>query len=285
MSELSITEFTDPACPWAWSAEPHRLKLDWTYGDALEWEARMVGLSDDPAKSAKRFTPEQMGGILAMIAAKHGMPIYEGAPERMQASFPACRAVVAARLNDEAKAHPLLRELRKQCFSRELIDEPQVIDSAAEAVGIAAGDLTNWLADSATEEAFQADMDAARHPSPAALAIKRKLAEWDGGWRYTCPSYVMSRGDESITAPGFQPYESYETAVANLAPDLEPRLPADSVIEVLDWAKERGEGSVATAEVAAVRGIEIDQAAEELSESGASELPVGKSAFWEMPNR
>lgn len=170
MGAISITEFTDPACPWARSAEPYRLKLEWTYADSLGWEARMVGLSDDPVKSAKRFTPEQMRGILAMIAAKHGMPIFEGTPERMQASFPACRAVVATRLNDEPKAHPLLRELRRRCFSGELIDEPRVIHSAAETVGIAAGDLADRLADSASEEAFQADMSAARDPSPAALA-------------------------------------------------------------------------------------------------------------------
>ena len=282
MSTISITEFTDPVCPWAWSAEPHRLKLDWTYGGSLRWQARMVGLSKDPAESARRFTPAQMGKALAMIAAKHGMPIYEGAPERMQASFPACRAVVAVRLNDEAKAHPLLRELRKRCFSRELVDEPAVIESAAESVGIAAGDLENWLADVATEEAFQADMDAARHPSPAGLAIKRKLAEWEKGWRYTCPSYVLDQGDESITAPGFQPYETYETVIANLRPDLEARPPAESVTDALEWAKERGEGSLATAEVAAICGIEIDRAHDELVESDATENPVGNSALWEI---
>jgi predicted DsbA family dithiol-disulfide isomerase len=283
MAGVSIVEFTDPVCPWAWSAEPHRLKLDWTYGDALAWEARMVGLSSDPSESAKRFTPEQLGKGLALIAAKHGMPIYEGAPERMQASFPACRAVVSARLNDEPRSRPLLRELRKRCFSRELIDEPAVIDSAAEAVGIAAGVLADWLADDATEDAFRADMDAARHPSPAGLAVKRKLAEWEDGWRYTCPSYVLGQGDESLTAPGFQPYETYETAIANLAPDLEVRSPAETVTEALEWAEERGEGSLATAEVAAICGLEIDRAHDELAEIAATERKVGKSAFWEMP--
>jgi predicted DsbA family dithiol-disulfide isomerase len=283
MSGVSIVEFTDPVCPWAWSAEPHRLKLDWTYGDALEWEARMVGLSSDPAESAKRFTPEQLGKALALIAAKHGMPIYEGTPERMQASYPACRAVVAARLNDAPRSRPLLRELRKRCFSRELIDEPAVIDSAAEAVGIAAGDLADWLADASTEDAFRADMDAARHPSPAGLAVKRKLAEWEDGWRYTCPSYVLSQGGESLTAPGFQPYETYETAIANLAPDLEIRPPAESVTEALEWAEERGEGSLATAEVAAITDLDVDRAHHDLVESRVTEIPMGKSSFWEMP--
>jgi len=27
-AEVRITEYTDPGCPWAWSAEPFRRRLD-----------------------------------------------------------------------------------------------------------------------------------------------------------------------------------------------------------------------------------------------------------------
>ena len=37
-AEVCITEFTDPGCPWAYSAEPFRRRLNWLYGDALEWK-------------------------------------------------------------------------------------------------------------------------------------------------------------------------------------------------------------------------------------------------------
>jgi hypothetical protein len=48
MAELSITEFTDPACPFAWSAEPSRRRLQWLFGEQNDGHLRMVGLSSDP---------------------------------------------------------------------------------------------------------------------------------------------------------------------------------------------------------------------------------------------
>jgi len=35
IAELLITEFTDPGWPFAWSAEPHRRRLEWLYGEQL----------------------------------------------------------------------------------------------------------------------------------------------------------------------------------------------------------------------------------------------------------
>ena len=53
MAELCvrINEFTDPGCPWAYSAEPFRRRLSWLYGECLEWRVRMVGLA--PCDSAQ----------------------------------------------------------------------------------------------------------------------------------------------------------------------------------------------------------------------------------------
>lgn len=49
MADLTITEYTDPGCPFAWSAEPSRWRLRWLYGDQLEWRLRMIGLAEDGA--------------------------------------------------------------------------------------------------------------------------------------------------------------------------------------------------------------------------------------------
>ncbi len=46
VAEVCITEFTDPGCPWAYSAEPVRRRLDWLYGERLQWRPRMVVLSE-----------------------------------------------------------------------------------------------------------------------------------------------------------------------------------------------------------------------------------------------
>ena len=55
--------------------------------------------------------------------------------------------------------------------------------------------------------------------------------------------------------------EVYEAAIANLAPELERRAAPDSVEEVLAWAGE----PLATAEVAAICGIDRDEAQQQLS--------------------
>ena len=43
-SVVAIREFTDPTCPWAFSAEPSRLRLLWLYGEGLRFERRMIVL-------------------------------------------------------------------------------------------------------------------------------------------------------------------------------------------------------------------------------------------------
>jgi hypothetical protein len=120
---LTLTEFTDPGCPWAFSAEPFRLKLSWLYGDQLDWRVRMVGLSETAQESLdKGFTPEVQARAFATIARDHGMPIDTHVRERMAATVPACRAVVAARLHAPERMRPLLRALRVRHFAGELLD-------------------------------------------------------------------------------------------------------------------------------------------------------------------
>ncbi|MBA3748159.1 MAG: hypothetical protein H0W96_11815, partial [Solirubrobacterales bacterium] len=99
MADVVINEYTDPGCPWAYSAEPFRLRLKWLYGDALGWRRRMVVLAEDPQEYVdKGYTPEKLSGGLAKIAREHGMPIDTALRPRMAATAPACRAVVGARL-------------------------------------------------------------------------------------------------------------------------------------------------------------------------------------------
>src|SRR3954468_14121748 len=193
---LVINHFTAPACPFAFSAEPARLKLRWLYGDQIEWRPRMVVLSESPRDyEAKGFTPEFQEQALAMIRARYGMPIDLRRRPRMMATVHACRAVVAARLRAPDRERALLRRLRIHAMAGELIDEPGVIARAAREAGI--DPMTLFRAeedDPSVEKALREDMAAARAPSAAALALEHKLAP---GPRYTCPSYEIERVGDS----------------------------------------------------------------------------------------
>jgi predicted DsbA family dithiol-disulfide isomerase len=281
MAVVHITEFTDPGCPWAFSAEPFRRRLDWLYGDALAWKPRMVGLSDSPEHYLETgLTPERFSDALRTIARDHGMPIDTSVRPRMAATMPACRAVVAARLNDPSRMRPLLRRLRVRAFRGELLDEPATIDGAARDAGIDPADLARWTADPATGGALADDMAAARRPLPAALVLDERLANWSGGRRYTCPSYEIERIDDGvrIAVPGFQPFAAYDVIMANLVPGVRRADAPSSAEEVLRWTGT----PLATKEVAVVRDISFAAAREELGRV-AEEEHVGADGFWTLP--
>ena len=76
MAAVQITEYTDPGCPFAFSAEPVRWRLRWLFGDQLEWRLRMVVLSESADDyAAKGLTAEILAGGNDKLAREHGMPM------------------------------------------------------------------------------------------------------------------------------------------------------------------------------------------------------------------
>jgi predicted DsbA family dithiol-disulfide isomerase len=276
--DVCITEFTDPACPWAWSAEPFRRRLQWLYGDALGWQRRMVVLIDDPREyREKGLTPDNLAAAYAKISRDHGMPIDTAVRPRLPATAPACRAIVAARLHAPAAEDPLLRAFRVRCFAGELLDDASTFDGAARDAGLDPAQLRAWTAGADVEAALEEDRAAAREPSCAARVLDEKLANWSGGRRYTCPSYEVVRGSDGvrIAVPGFQPFAAYDVVLANLVPGAERRAGPGSVLEVLEWAGE----PLATREVAVLCGIGHDEARQALGRV-AIERHVGFDGLW-----
>jgi hypothetical protein len=86
---------------------------------------------------------------------------------------------------------------------------------------------------------------------------------------------VFEGDGRRIVVPGFQPFEAYEIAVANLVSEL-PRRPApQSVDEILSWAPY----ALATAEVAALREVDLDVAHRELETAGTE---PDRDGYWKM---
>jgi hypothetical protein len=199
------------------------------------------------------------------------MPIDPRPYPRPASSEPACRAVVATREFAPERAEALLRRLRVRVMLGALVDDPELIAAAAADAGIDPGVLAEWTASPEAEQALEADAAAARDPLPAARALGHKLGGPPGGRRYTAPSYVIG----GFAVPGFNPVEVYETAIANLAPDIPRRGEPEAVTELLEWAGI----PLATAEVAAVMRVSRDTA-RSLLDGAAREHPAGADSYW-----
>ena len=73
---IEIVHFSDPGCPWAWSASPHLSVLHWRYGDQLRWRLVMIGLREHVSEEAARtlvahtrlFTlAESLGAVESLV--------------------------------------------------------------------------------------------------------------------------------------------------------------------------------------------------------------------------
>jgi hypothetical protein len=203
---------------------------------------------------------------------KYGMPIDPAPYPVASSSEPACRAVVAARSHAPGTEQRLLRRLRMRRMDGGLLDDPQLISAAAADAGLDPVQLARWTQTPEVEAALQDDIARARNPSPAARALDPKLGGPPEERRYTAPSYVIA----GFTIPGYNPVEAYETAIANLAPELE-RRPKPSVRELLEWAEE----PLATAEI--VLATQLDPAAAR-TELGRMALPIAAGAdyYWTL---
>jgi hypothetical protein len=131
---VCITEFTDPGCPWAYSAEPIRARLRWLYGEHIDFEARMVVLSESPQDYLdKGFTPDKMAASFKQIARDHGMPFDTSQRPRMAATRDAGidPEELARWTQDEAVDHSLREDM---ALAREPLPAARVLDAK----------LANW---------------------------------------------------------------------------------------------------------------------------------------------
>jgi 2-hydroxychromene-2-carboxylate isomerase len=268
VSAVTIRHFTDPGCPFAFSAERQRHRLLWLYGDQIAWETHLIVLGEE--KGEWRYSD-----TFRALQLRYGMPI--DWRERLWAAptVHACRAVVAARLRWPDEADALLRRLRVLNMAGALLDDSDTLELAAEQAGLPVRELAAYCAEPEVEETLRADMRAARSPSPASRAQDYKLSGPPEERRYSCPSYEMYGDGIRLDLPGFRPIEAYEAALANVEPALTRRADPETADEVLGWAGV----PLATAEVAAVCDREIADVRAELARV-ATFLPVGGDGYW-----
>jgi 2-hydroxychromene-2-carboxylate isomerase len=223
---VEVTQYTDPSCPWAYSAEPFLRGLEWRYGENLVWRTVVIGLSEDTrARERAGVTPESRLQGWKEYERRFGMPVSSTPRTRLIASGRACRAVKAAeRLGSGDR---LLRALRLAWFSSTLLlDDDGAIGQVAAAAGLDARAVVAGLDDPDVESAYQSDRAEARSAgSTGAPAVAQgRAAVSEPSARFTAPSLVFTRGANTLVAGGWQPFEAYDLCVSNLAPEL-PRRP------------------------------------------------------------
>jgi predicted DsbA family dithiol-disulfide isomerase len=273
MPKLHVEHFTDPACPFAFSAEPVRQRLKWHYGEQLVWHDRMIVLTANDPDEAALLASGAPG-----LQRRHGMPIDPAPRPRPASSEPASRAVVAARLYAPGAVEKLLRRLRVRTMAGGLVDDPELIRAALVEAGLSPEGMETWARRDDVDEALAADMRAARAPATALRStLPHKLRGRAGRFRYSAPSYTFVRPDGGGTflLPGFNAVEAYEAAIANLAPELERRPKPETVEKLLEWADE----PLATAEVALIMQMDVVDVRNSLARVAAA-VPAGADFYW-----
>lgn len=241
---LRITEYTDPACPWAWGSEP---KFRWLRGVLAEvglgqgvvsWR-RVYGIlfdegeppAPDPAAEAAWYREE-----LREISGHTGAVF----PARLEwvtaTSWPASLAAKAAESQGAEIAESVLHRLRETTFldGRPADTPERVLEALQEISDIDLKKLADGAASAETLEAVRRDHAETRDPCPEVFAVDeparhpgraKPLGEDpEDGYRYALPTLVFEGPAGRAVAPGWRAAQEYLDAVAKAAPDLASRL-------------------------------------------------------------
>ncbi len=233
---IDVTLYTDPGCPWAYSALPALRVLEWRYDASLRWRLVVIGLAETADQYVARgYTT--VGRALGWTAFRErfGMPFAPSPKARVAATGRGCRAIVAARLESPGSEWAVLRALQLANFTTPLLlDDDAAIEAVLATVpGVDAAGIVGRLDDPDVVEAYERDRAEARTAAGSPAERQGKTATTDGPVRYTAPSVAFARGGRRLEAGGWQTIEAYDVLVANLAPDIGRRDAPDGVAPLL----------------------------------------------------
>jgi protein-disulfide isomerase-like protein with CxxC motif len=289
---ITVLHFTDPGCPWAYSARPAHARLRWRFGDQLDWRLVLIGLSESAEQyRARGYTPERAARGQRVFRQRFGMPFALAVKPRVAGTSRACRAIIAARELDPSLGEAALRALQLLQFTTAgVLDEDEDLRRALATVPELDADAVVSRIDApAIVAAYEADRTLARSAEGSPTHAQERSSTSDGPVRYTAPSLVFEHADgRRIEAGGFQPFEAYDLVLANLDPTLDRRPPPDDPLPLLEAFPD----GLTTAEIAAVMRptdlVDADQPAVEdelLALAAAGRIvrdPVGNDAFWRL---
>jgi protein-disulfide isomerase-like protein with CxxC motif len=285
---LHVTHFSDPGCPWAWSASPAIAALKWRYGDQLDWRNAMIGLTENGSVYEERgYTAAAMARGYRTFR-ERGMPFATEVREKVHGTWPMCRVVIATRRLFPEREYAVFRALQFAQFTSTLFleDQKHLLEAISWVPGIDAEAIISATGDAENEALLKQDLDEARTAANSPTEFQNKHANSDGRVRYTAPS-IKFKNAQGVTleAGGFQTFEAYDVLIANLDQSLERRAPAEDAAEVLNAFPD----GLTTAEVAQIMTVDkftpdLNQAEDALiaaiGDGAATRLPFGHDALW-----
>jgi protein-disulfide isomerase-like protein with CxxC motif len=288
---IDATLYTDAGCPWAYSANPALRVLEWRFREQLRWRLVMIGLREEPSESAIRtFDGERALARWRVYEERYGMPFGTTVKSRPAGTGRGCRAVVAAGMVDPGSEWAVFRALQIANFTSTLyLDDTESIREALRAIpGVDADAVAARLDDEDVVEEYERNRAAAQSAAGTPAEAQEKTATSDGSVRFTAPSIVFGRGEDTAVAGGWQPLLAYDTLLANFAPTLERVPPPESPVPLLEFF----EYGLTTAEVALLLADGSDpvpdrEGAEsqlvDLAEGSVAEhIPLGRDALWRL---
>lgn len=285
-----MTHFSDPGCPWAYSASPALAVLRWRYGAQLDWRLVTIGLAEDAQRYIERgYSPTRMA-VGNLRFRRYGMPFLSAPRARVAATARACRAIVATRLLDPGREHDVLRALQLGWFTTTLVlDEDGDLARALQRVeGLDVAAIVAAIDDERTIAAYEADKHETRQAEGGPTHFQGKARQTDGPVRYSAPSLIFENGAGlCLEAGGFQKVEAYDLLIANLDPTLAREQPPEDPLAAL----RRFPGGLVTQEVAAIMAHNNEEPDRAVAESALVELlgagsvrraALGDDALWQV---
>lgn len=276
---VHVVWFTDPINVWCWGCEPAIRRIQARYAGSVDVEVVMGGLFEDFSPIRESWArmsggrwQDSVRAFLDAVAAHHRMPMdvprMMASVDDLQSTWPSCIAVKAAGLQGRAREYPYLRRFREAMYieGRTATSRSVQLELASE-IGLDVDAFEHALDDGKAEAAFHADLDECRSKGVTGF-----------------PMFELRRDAASARLEGWQPWDAFEDALLEFAPDLQPS-PIEPTPETVRLLLRRF-GRCASLEVAAVLGVTDDEAEillEDLEARGSvTRREVGHGLFWEM---
>lgn len=269
---VTITQYTDPMCTWCWGAEPIIRRLRVTYGNQIRFAFVMGGLIEDfdDFYDVKNdiSNPGDVAPHWLEASELHGMPvdteIFDTDPA--YSTYPASKAFVAARQQDEELAHQYLRSLR-EAYATQVrnINRRENQIELARSVGLDVDRFKTVLDNGTAQTEFQDDLSRTRKAGVRSF-----------------PTYHIDGSTGEKRLEGFQSFSNLADALNDVAPGLEQRSPPSVKQFIAEF------GPVATQEVAEIYNFsrgKATQTLQTLAEEGLLRKESrGNGFFWDVFN-